>query len=644
MPRRVWAAPPTLIEQRFEGMWVVTPTLVASEGAEMSEIERAGAVAVDAVGALLADASARLPLASVDEVADLLARAGELTRLIDGLQVRVAAEVDDRSKLPVEQSLCRILGNRSAKELLTSAFGSRSRSTLDLMAVVDATRTTIGLSGATVPARFPRVGEALATGAVSFEQAHAIVQVLAPAAPRADLDDLAWAEGALVDAATDAEAPLVPDLLKVQGRAYAAVLDPDGLLPDADRQRAMRSLTTWRRRDGMWKTVVISPPEEGSALKALMDAYTGPRVKVAFHDDEGAATADGAAADGATAGGAAAGGTTAGGVDSDDEASVEDRTQPQLRHDVLMGLVRAHAASGDAPTVGGEAPVLVLTGTIEAYTAYLEGAAHRQPCLRIEHTGDLVPIERSAALLCDGRVQLAVHDAVDHHHVLQLGRSQRLFTSVQRRALALRDEGCRASGCRMPPSWCEAHHVRPWEAGGPTDIENGILLCTYHHHEVHAGRLVVEPAGLRPGSWRVVSQLLPLRRRTVIATPALELAASAAEGVTPRLPGSLAAAAPAALAVRIPDLQRNRHRARGATAGLSSAAARGPRGATAGLSSAAARGPSGAHTRTFEQRLRRRLDSRSGGWRGGRRDGRLDNSVRHAGFDLRPPPLIVLRT
>lgn len=65
----------------------------------------------------------------------------------------------------------------------------------------------------------------------------------------------------------------------------------------------------------------------------------------------------------------------------------------------------------------------------------------------------------------------------------------------------------------MPPSWCEAHHVRPWLQGGATDLANGILLCAHHHHEVHAGRLRIERAGPVTGQWRVVAQLQPLRRR-----------------------------------------------------------------------------------------------------------------------------------
>src|SRR5690606_14238956 len=105
----------------------------------------------------------------------------------------------------------------------------------------------------------------------------------------------------------------------------------------------------------------------------------------------------------------------------------------------------------------------------------------------------LVPIETVGRLACDSTIHHAVVNGVGQ--VLTLGRTERLFNRAQRRALAARDKGCRVPGCGMPAAWCEAHHITPWEAGGPTDIANGILVCTYHHHEIHAGRLRIEAAG-----------------------------------------------------------------------------------------------------------------------------------------------------
>ena len=73
--------------------------------------------------------------------------------------------------------------------------------------------------------------------------------------------------------------------------------------------------------------------------------------------------------------------------------------------------------------------------------------------------------------------------------VLNLGRSRRLFSPAQRKALALRDQTCRAEGCDIPAAWCEAHHAgTPWAAGGRTDLADGVLLCSWHHHRAHDHR------------------------------------------------------------------------------------------------------------------------------------------------------------
>jgi hypothetical protein len=65
------------------------------------------------------------------------------------------------------------------------------------------------------------------------------------------------------------------------------------------------------------------------------------------------------------------------------------------------------------------------------------------------------------------------------------GPRTRLVTTVQRRLLVARDRGCRFPGCTMPPKWTQAHHVRFWSHGGPTELNNLVLLCSFHHHRVH---------------------------------------------------------------------------------------------------------------------------------------------------------------
>ena len=67
---------------------------------------------------------------------------------------------------------------------------------------------------------------------------------------------------------------------------------------------------------------------------------------------------------------------------------------------------------------------------------------------------------------------------------LWLGHKYRHASTAQRIALAVRDRGCVI--CGAPNSFCQAHHVIFWEDGGPTDIDNLVLLCSdCHHHKIH---------------------------------------------------------------------------------------------------------------------------------------------------------------
>ena len=80
---------------------------------------------------------------------------------------------------------------------------------------------------------------------------------------------------------------------------------------------------------------------------------------------------------------------------------------------------------------------------------------------------------------------------------LDVGRTSRVVTPAQHRALAVRDGGCVFPGCDRPLAWCETHHLVAWLDGGPTDLANLALLCRAHHRTVHEGgwRLARGPDG-----------------------------------------------------------------------------------------------------------------------------------------------------
>ena len=55
-----------------------------------------------------------------------------------------------------------------------------------------------------------------------------------------------------------------------------------------------------------------------------------------------------------------------------------------------------------------------------------------------------------------------------------------------RRALGIRDGGCRFPGCTNN-RFVDGHHIKHWADGGDTSLDNLVLLCRHHHHLVHEG-------------------------------------------------------------------------------------------------------------------------------------------------------------
>jgi hypothetical protein len=68
---------------------------------------------------------------------------------------------------------------------------------------------------------------------------------------------------------------------------------------------------------------------------------------------------------------------------------------------------------------------------------------------------------------------------------LDLGRSTRLASRAQRRALRAIYTTCAIPGCGVHVRYTQPHHVIWWEDGGRTDFGNLLPLCARHHHCVH---------------------------------------------------------------------------------------------------------------------------------------------------------------
>jgi hypothetical protein len=155
----------------------------------------------------------------------------------------------------------------------------------------------------------------------------------------------------------------------------------------------------------------------------------------------------------------------------------ELRGPSQRRADALGHLSRAYLDGGDRPALHGERPHVVVTVDLEA----IEGRSGRS---ELDAAGPITP-ETARRIACDARVSRVITDGPNQP--LELGRSTRVIPPALRRAVAVRDRGCRFPGCGRPPGWCDAHHVRHWADGGETTLANLVLLCRPHHRAIHRG-------------------------------------------------------------------------------------------------------------------------------------------------------------
>ena len=77
-------------------------------------------------------------------------------------------------------------------------------------------------------------------------------------------------------------------------------------------------------------------------------------------------------------------------------------------------------------------------------------------------------------LACDAGIIPAVLAGTGQ--ILDLGGYRRAFTSAQVRALWLRDRHRTYPGCTVPGTWADAHHIRHWADGGPTDLDRVLAI------------------------------------------------------------------------------------------------------------------------------------------------------------------------
>jgi hypothetical protein len=157
----------------------------------------------------------------------------------------------------------------------------------------------------------------------------------------------------------------------------------------------------------------------------------------------------------------------------------DTRTAAQRRADALGEVCRQWLDRSDRATVAGEKPHVTLT--IEG--GVLNGDAHGTS--ELDHAGP-VPPALARRIVCDASIRRVV--LAGPSEPLNVGRRTPIVPPGMRRAVILRDRGCRFPSCDRPHTWCDAHHVIHWADGGPTALPNLLLLCRRHHRMVHERR------------------------------------------------------------------------------------------------------------------------------------------------------------
>jgi hypothetical protein len=129
-----------------------------------------------------------------------------------------------------------------------------------------------------------------------------------------------------------------------------------------------------------------------------------------------------------------------------------------------LGIARD--ADPDRATVVVHAPIEALEG---AANAEVEGGA-------------VVPPQSLRRLLCTARIQTVIEDRAGN--AAALGPMTREPSAWMIRQIRYRDRGCRFPGCGTR-AFTQAHHIVWWRHGGRTDLDNLVLICSFHHRLVH---------------------------------------------------------------------------------------------------------------------------------------------------------------
>jgi hypothetical protein len=153
----------------------------------------------------------------------------------------------------------------------------------------------------------------------------------------------------------------------------------------------------------------------------------------------------------------------------------DPRAPAARRADALVDVCRLALSTGDLPVDGGQPAQKVVTVDWDALS--------RDVAVGHLDTGESLSPGTTRRLACQAGILPIVMSG--NRVPLDVGRSRRPFTRASRSAILIRDRGCAFPGCDRPPRWTDIHHIVFWSHGGSTNHDNGVALCSFHHHLIH---------------------------------------------------------------------------------------------------------------------------------------------------------------
>ncbi len=276
--------------------------------------------------------------------------------------------------------------------------------------------------------QLPGIDEAFRSGTISYSKVRAMTRSATPEN-----------EQMLLQVALHGTAQHVEQLVRKYRRAESLTDNRR-----AESQYDARELSCYFDDDGMLVLHGRMTPEDGAVFMKALETMVAAQNPPAVADEE--------------------------------TANLPKKTFPQKRVDALLALAEQAMSTmeeGLQPLPSADKyQVVIHIERSDEHQCSIESSAHHLP---------LSPAT-ARRLCCDASLVPVLEDA--NGNVLNVGRKTRAIPPSIRRALQIRDRGCRFPGC-CESRYVDAHHVQHWCDGGETRLDNLVLLCRHHHRLLH---------------------------------------------------------------------------------------------------------------------------------------------------------------